>query len=74
MKVTVIGVAGGTGSGKSTLVGRLVDAFGDNVATLCHDFYYKSQDALSMEERTQLNYDHPNAFDTDMFPHLLARK
>ncbi len=66
MKVTVIGVAGGTGSGKSTLVSRLVDAFGDSVATLCHDFYYKSQDALSMEERTQLNYDHPNAFDTDM--------
>ena len=41
MKVTVIGVAGGTGSGKSTLVKRLQEAFvGDDVVTLCHDYYY----------------------------------
>ena len=67
MKVTVIGVAGGTGSGKSTLVKRLQEAFrNDDVATLCHDFYYKAHPELTFEERTKLNYDHPAAFDTDM--------
>ena len=67
MKVTVIGVAGGTGSGKSTLVKRLQETFkGDDVATLCHDYYYKAHPELTYEERTKLNYDHPAAFDTDM--------
>ena len=67
MNVTVIGVAGGTGSGKSTLVKRLQEAFkNDDVATLCHDYYYKAHPELSYEERTKLNYDHPAAFDTDM--------
>lgn len=67
MKVTVIGVAGGTGSGKSTLVKRLQEAFkNDDVATLCHDYYYKAHPELTYEERTKLNYDHPAAFDTDM--------
>ena len=66
MKVTVIGVAGGTGSGKSTLVKRLQETFGENVVTLCHDFYYKAHNELSYDERTKLNYDHPAAFDTDM--------
>ena len=65
--VVVIGVAGGTGSGKSTLVKRLQEAFkNDDVATICHDFYYKAHPELSYEERTKLNYDHPAAFDTDM--------
>ena len=67
MNVTVIGVAGGTGSGKSTLVKRLQEAFrDDDVATLCHDFYYKAHPELTYEQRTKLNYDHPAAFDTDM--------
>ena len=67
MKVTVIGVAGGTGSGKSTLVKRLQEAFRNyDVATLCHDYYYKAHPELTYEERTKLNYDHPAAFDTDM--------
>ena len=67
MKVTVIGVAGGTGSGKSTLVKRLQEAFrNDDVATLGHDYYYKAHPELTYEERTKLNYDHPAAFDTDM--------
>ena len=67
MNVTVIGVAGGTGSGKSTLVKRLQEAFAnDDVATLCHDFYYKAHPDLTYEERTKLNYAHPAAFDTDM--------
>lgn len=67
MSVTVIGVAGGTGSGKSTLVKRLQEAFcEEDVATLCHDFYYKAHPELTYEERTKLNYDHPQAFDTEM--------
>ena len=76
MKVTVIGVAGGTGSGKSTLVKRLQEAFGENdVATLCHDYYYKAHPELTYEERTKLNYDHPQAFDTDMMvAHIRALK
>ena len=76
MDVTVIGVAGGTGSGKSTLVKRLQEAFkGDDVVTLCHDFYYKAHSELTYEERTKLNYDHPQAFDTHMLvEHIRALK
>lgn len=65
--VTVIGVAGGTGSGKSTLVKRLQETFaGDEVVTLSHDFYYKGYTNMTYEERSKLNYDHPQSFDTDM--------
>lgn len=64
---TIIGVAGGTASGKSTLVRQLQEAFVDEqVVTLCHDYYYKAHNELSMEERAGLNYDHPDAFDTEM--------
>ena len=76
MDITVIGVAGGTGSGKSTLVKRLQEAFeGDDVVTLCHDYYYKAHPELTYEERTKLNYDHPQAFDTEMMvDHIKALK
>ena len=76
MKVTVIGVAGGTGSGKSTLVKRLQEAFHEqDVVTLCHDYYYKAHPELTYEERTKLNYDHPQAFDTQMMvEHIQALK
>ncbi len=76
MKVTVIGVAGGTGSGKSTLVKRLQEAFAtEEVVTLCHDYYYKAHPELTYEERTKLNYDHPQSFDTDMLvEHIRALK
>lgn len=76
MKVTIIGVAGGSGSGKSTLVGKLQEAFAnDDVTTLCHDYYYKQHSELSYEQRTRLNYDHPQAFDTDMMvEHIKALK
>ena len=76
MEVTVIGVAGGTGSGKSTLVKRLQEAFrSEDVATLCHDYYYKAHPELTYEQRTQLNYAHPQAFDTDMLvEHFRALK
>ncbi|MCQ2420341.1 MAG: uridine kinase [Clostridia bacterium] len=64
--VIVIGVAGGTGSGKTTLVKALMNRFGDNSTILSHDNYYKRHDELTYEERARLNYDHPDAFDTDM--------
>ncbi len=71
--ILVIGVAGGTGSGKTTLVRRIVGAFGSDVTVISHDNYYKAHDELSYEERTKLNYDSPEAFDTDMLiGHLRA--
>ena len=61
-----IGIAGGTGSGKTTITRRILREFGGNVSVLYHDNYYKRHDDMTYEERTKLNYDHPNAFDTDM--------
>ncbi|PKM52239.1 MAG: uridine kinase [Firmicutes bacterium HGW-Firmicutes-7] len=63
----IIGIAGGTGSGKTTLVNKLNEALGDEVLTLTHDYYYKAYSHLPFEERALLNYDHPNAFDTESF-------
>ena len=64
--IMIIGIAGGTGSGKTTLTQRIKEAFADNIVVLSHDYYYKSNSDLPFEERTKLNYDHPNAFDTDL--------
>ncbi|WP_419545911.1 uridine kinase [Odoribacter laneus] len=67
MNTTVIGVAGGTGSGKSTLVRKLREAFAEEeVITLSHDYYYKANNDIGIEERRKLNYDHPQSFDTEM--------
>ncbi|MCM1031237.1 MAG: uridine kinase [Oscillibacter sp.] len=76
MQITVIGVAGGTGSGKSTLVKKLQEAFVEkDVITLSHDYYYKQNNDISLEERRKLNYDHPQSFDTDMMiEHVKALK
>ena len=76
MKTIVIGIAGGTGSGKTTLAHRLVEAFGrDEICMLNHDAYYKRHDDLPFEERCKLNYDHPDSFDTDlMVEHLQQLK
>ena len=63
----IIGIAGGTGSGKTTITGTIVERFGDNVTVLYHDDYYKEQHDLTYEERCKTNYDHPDAFDTDLF-------
>ena len=65
-KRIIIGIAGGTGSGKSTVAKKIGEKFGEDVTILCHDFYYKCNDNLKIEERQKINYDHPNAFDTDM--------
>ena len=64
MDTMVIGIAGGTGSGKTTLTVRLKEKFGEDVSVLYHDNYYKSHSDMPFEERCKLNYDHPDAFDT----------
>ena len=67
MDSILIGIAGGSGSGKTTLADSLVNYFGENeVSILRHDNYYKRHDELTYEERTKLNYDHPDAFDTEL--------
>ncbi len=66
MKYTVIGIAGGTGSGKSVFTNRLKDRFGDHITVIYHDSYYKRHDNLPFEERVKLNYDHPSALETDL--------
>ena len=65
MKPLIIGIAGGTGSGKTTLVERLREQFGEDISVLNHDSYYAAHHDLSLEERQTLNYDHPASFDTD---------
>ena len=64
--VLVIGIAGGTGSGKTTLMTRLVEAFGDVVSVLSHDNYYRRLDHLALEERRLVNYDEPAALETEL--------
>lgn len=64
--VITIGIAGGTGSGKTTITRRILDEFGGDVSVLYHDNYYKRHDDIPFAERKKLNYDHPNAFDTPL--------
>lgn len=72
-EVIVIGIAGGTGSGKSTLINRIKEEFSDSITMLSHDFYYKEHSHIPFEDRKKLNYDHPDAFDTDlMIEHVKA--
>ena len=66
MDTMIIGIAGGTGSGKTTLTEKLKAEFGEHVSVLYHDNYYKSHSEMPYEERTKLNYDHPDAFETDL--------
>lgn len=63
----IIGIAGGTGSGKTTLAERLTKELGeDKVLNIAHDHYYKDQTRLTPEQRALTNYDHPDAYDTDL--------
>lgn len=71
--IIVIGIAGGTGSGKTTITREIVKRLGENVTVLTHDSYYKERHDLTYEERTLLNYDHPNAFDNDMMAEAIAK-
>ena len=70
-----IGIAGGTGSGKTTLTEHIKKRFGDAVGVIYHDNYYKDQTGVPFEVRCRQNYDHPDAFETDlMVRHLKALK
>ena len=61
MDIMVIGIAGGTGSGKTTITKKLVQRFGGDVSVIYHDNYYKAHHNMPYEERAKLNYDHPDA-------------
>jgi uridine kinase len=66
-KPLVIGVAGGSGSGKTTVVSRIVESIGlDQVTVLEHDRYYRDRNDLRLEDRAALNYDHPDSLETDL--------
>ena len=64
--ILVIGIAGGTGSGKTTLMKNLIEKFGDVVTVLSHDNYYKRRDDLTYDQRCLINYDEPDALETDL--------
>ena len=70
-KYLVIGIAGGTGSGKTTLMKNLIGRFGDVVTVLSHDNYYRRHDELTYEERCKINYDEPAALETDLMAYHL---
>ena len=71
--ILVIGIAGGTGSGKTTLMKNIIQRFGGAVTVLSHDNYYKRHDELPLEEREKLNYDEPDALETDLMARHLEQ-
>ena len=71
--ILVIGIAGGTGSGKTTLMDNIIAKFGDVVTVLSHDNYYKRRDDLTYEQRCGINYDEPDALETDLMAVHLDR-
>lgn len=73
MNTMIIGIAGGTGSGKTTLTRKLQQIFGADVSVVYHDNYYKRLDSMTYEERCMVNYDHPDSFDTDLMVADLKR-
>lgn len=73
MNALVIGIAGGTGSGKTTLAKKLGEVFGEKVALMRHDSYYRAQNGLTLKERANQNYDHPSAFETELMTEHLRQ-
>jgi len=71
--ILVMGIAGGSGSGKTTLVKNLIGKFGDVITVLSHDNYYKRHDDMTYEERCQINYDEPAAFETELMVQQLQQ-
>ena len=71
--ILIIGIAGGTGSGKTTLMRNLVAQLGDQACVISHDSYYKSHDDMTYEQRCRLNYDEPSAFDTSLMVYHLEQ-
>ena len=73
MDTMIIGIAGGTGSGKTTLTRKLLSTFGPDISVVYHDNYYKKHVGMTYDERAALNYDHPDSFDTDLMVADLKR-
>ena len=63
--ICIVGIAGGSASGKTTIVNNIKELFQNDIELISHDNYYLSNDDKTMEERVKLNYDHPSSFDTD---------
>ena len=72
-KCLVIGIAGGSGSGKTTLLKNIIQTFGPAITVISHDNYYKRHDEMTYEERCKLNYDEPDALETDMMVRQLEQ-
>ena len=66
MESLSIGIAGGSGSGKSTFTNRVKKYFGDDITVIYHDNYYHRQDGIPYEKRVMVNYDHPDSLETDL--------
>ena len=64
-KICVLGVAGGSASGKTTIINKLKEYFGEDIAVVSHDAYYRAHNDMSFEERSKLNYDHPDSFESE---------
>lgn len=71
----IVGIAGGTGSGKTTLAERILAAFPDQAILICQDSYYKDLSHLPAEQRSKINFDHPDSLDLALlYAHLTALK
>lgn len=64
-KICVLGVAGGSASGKTTIINKVKEYFGNDIAVISHDNYYKAHNEMPYEERCKLNYDHPDSFESE---------
>ena len=73
MESIIIGIAGGSGSGKSTFTNRVKKYFGDDVTVIYHDNYYRRQDGIPFEKRVKVNYDHPDSLETDLLVEHLKK-
>ena len=70
--IMVIGIAGGTGSGKTTITNQIKERLGADVTVITHDNYYNAQHEMTLEERSLVNYDHPDAYDTELLVDQLS--
>ena len=64
-KICGLGVAGGSASGKTTIINKVKEYFGNDIVVISHDSYYKVHDEMTFEERCKLNYDHPDSFESE---------